>query len=82
MRSRSVPRGFALITARETARPPWNAAPPNLTLDFSWNLPAVRIIQPGERFEYHVGFMTDAQAFQFPDGTASTNFSGFSVPCP
>ena len=59
-----------------------NAAPPNLTLDFSWSLSAERIIQSGERFEYHVGFMTDAQAFQFPTGTASTKFSGFSIPCP
>ena len=59
-----------------------NAAPPNLTLDFSWNLPAERIILPGQPFEYHLGFMTDAQAFQFPEGSAATKFSGFSVPCP
>jgi hypothetical protein len=59
-----------------------NAAPPNLTLDFSWSLPTDRIIQSGERFDYHLGFMTDAQAFQFPEGSAFTKFSGFSVPCP
>jgi hypothetical protein len=59
-----------------------NTQQPNLTLDFSWSLPADRVIQPGERFDYHLEFMTDAQAFQFPEGTASTLFSGFSVPCP
>jgi hypothetical protein len=59
-----------------------NAAPPNLTLDFAWALPTTRTIQPGETFEYRVGFMTDAQAFQFPEGSASTKFSGFSIPCP
>ena len=59
-----------------------NAAPPNLTLDFPWSLPPDRIIRPREQFDYRVGFMTDAQAFQFPDGTASTKFSGLSVPCP
>jgi hypothetical protein len=59
-----------------------NAAPPNLTLDFSWSLPTDRIVQSGERFDYHLGFMTDAQAFQFPEGTASTKFGGFSITCP
>jgi hypothetical protein len=59
-----------------------NAAPPNLTLDFSWSLPATQIVKPGERFDYRVGFMTDEQAFQFPEGSAFTKFSGFSVVCP
>jgi len=59
-----------------------NAAPPNSTLDFLWTLPASQIVRPGERFEYRVGFMTDAQAFQFPEGSASTKFSALSVPCP
>ena len=59
-----------------------NAAPPNLTLDFPWSLPADRIIQPGETFEYRVGFTSDDQARQFPEGSASTKFSGFSIPCP
>jgi hypothetical protein len=43
---------------------------------------AERIILLGERFDYHLGFMTDPQAFQFPEGSASTKFSGFSLPCP
>ena len=64
-----------VITIRSTA-------PPNLTIDFTWSLPADRIVQPGERFTYHVGTMTDEQAFRFPAGTASTKFSGFSIPCP
>jgi len=59
-----------------------NAQPPNLTLDFSWSLPATRIIQPGEQFEYHAGFMSNEQAYAFPEGTASTKFTGFSIPCP
>jgi hypothetical protein len=59
-----------------------NAAPPNLTLDFSWSLPPDRIIRPGEQFTYRVGFMTDDQARQFPEGTASNRFSGVSIPCP
>jgi len=59
-----------------------NTAPPNLTIDFTWSLPATQIVRPGEQFTYHVGFMTDAQAFQFPAGSASTRFSAFSVPCP
>ena len=59
-----------------------NAAPPNLTLDFSWALEATRIIQPGERFDYHLGFMTDDQARSVSDSTASTRFSGFSIVCP
>ena len=59
-----------------------NAAPPNLTLDFSWSLPAERIIQPGERFDYRLGFMSDEQARQFLEGSASTKFSRFSVACP
>jgi Carboxypeptidase regulatory-like domain len=55
---------------------------PNLTLDFSWTLPVDRIIQPHEQFEYRIGVITDAQAFQFPEGTASTRFSAASIPCP
>jgi hypothetical protein len=46
-----------------------NTAPPNLTLDFSWSLPADRIIPPGERFDYHLGFLSDDQARQFPEGS-------------
>jgi hypothetical protein len=55
---------------------------PNLTIDFSWTLPVDRIIQPHEQFEYRIGVITDAQAFQFPEGTASTRFSAVSIPCP
>jgi hypothetical protein len=58
-----------------------NAAPPNLTLDFSWSLPASQIVQPGEWFRYRIGVMTNEQ-FAFRDGTATTRFSGFSIPCP
>jgi Carboxypeptidase regulatory-like domain len=59
-----------------------NAAPPNLTLDFSWSLPATQIIQPGEHFNYRIGVMTDEQARSFSDSTATTKFSGFSGLCP
>jgi hypothetical protein len=52
------------------------------TLTFAWTLPPERIIRPGETFEYHIGFMSDPLAFAFPEGTASTRFSGISVPCP
>ena len=55
---------------------------PSLTLDFSWSLSPDRVIRPRERFDYRVGFMTDDQAFQLPEGTASTKFSAFSIPCP
>jgi hypothetical protein len=59
-----------------------NTAPPNLTLAFSWSLPPDQIIRRGEQFTYRVGFMTDDQARQFPVGTASTKFAGFTIPCP
>src|SRR4029434_9311217 len=49
-----------------------NTQQPNLTLDFSWSLPPDRIIRPSENFEYRIGVISDAQAFQFPEGTAST----------
>jgi hypothetical protein len=57
-----------------------NTAPPNLTLDFSWSVPTERIVQPGERFEYHAGFMTDAQAFQFPEGAPRPGSAAFQSP--
>ena len=59
-----------------------NTAPPNLTLDFSWRLPAEQLIRAGERFDYHLGFLSDEQARSVSDSTASTKFSGVSVPCP
>ena len=59
-----------------------NAAPPNLTVDLSWTLPASQIVRPGEPFTYHVGFTSEEQALAFPEGTASTRFSAYSVPCP
>ena len=34
------------------------------------------------RITYRLGFMTNEQAFQFPEGTATTKFSGVSIPCP
>jgi hypothetical protein len=76
VRYERVPGGFEMFAAAVNDGPACansvgggttikNAAPPNLTLDFSWSLPATQIIQPGEHFNYRIGVMTDEQARSF-----------------
>lgn len=51
------------------------------TLSFPWSLPATRIIQIGERFEYTIGIMTDEQALRFQDARDTTSATFANTAC-
>jgi hypothetical protein len=51
------------------------------TLSFAWSLPATRIIQIGERFEYAIGVMTDEQALRFQGVPYTTSVTFANTAC-